>query len=399
MSKLKFLDAELAELDRQHLRRERRVFQPFLQEVEVSGVRLLNFASNDYLGLAQDDRVQAAAKRVLEASSVGATASALVTGRTPELTALEERIAEFEGQDAAIVFPSGYPANVGTISALASAEDVIFCDRLNHASLLDGCRLSRARLRIYRHQRLDRLKRELAKSAGFRRRFIVTDSVFSMDGEKAPLKELSELSERFDASLIVDEAHATGLLGDHGRGLAEELDMEDRVAVHIGTLSKAIGTLGGFVAGSHELVDWLWNRARTQMFSTALPPSICAAAKCSLDIIAAEPNRRSELRDRACYVKNRLANAGIEVPSASGVPILPVILGSPERVLAAAKFLEHQGLLVAAIRHPTVPQSTDRLRLTLSALHKSQDIDRLIDGVIRATNDTDVVHRNECELS
>ena len=275
---------------------------------------------------------------------------------------------------------------MGTISALAGPEDVVFCDRLNHASLLDGCRLSRARLRIYRHRRLDRLQRELAKSAGYRSRFIVTDSIFSMDGDKAPLTELCDLGERYDADLIVDEAHATGVLGEQGRGLAEELGVEDRVAVRIGTLSKAIGGLGGFVAGSHELVDWLWNRSRTQMFSTALPPVLCAAAKRSLEIIAEEPSRRIGVCSHARDVKRRLAEGGIETSSAPGVPIIPIILGNPESTLAAAQQLEDAGLMVGAIRHPTVPQSTDRLRVTLSATHQDRDIHTLIDLLLRVAN-------------
>lgn len=359
------------------LRRRREVVSLGDGWCRVEGRRLRNFAANDYLNLAHDPRVVAAARAALDECGAGAGASALVTGRSAWHVRLEERLAAFEGREAALLFPSGYAANVGTIPALARPQDVVFCDRLNHASLIDGCRLSGARFRVYRHDQLDRLERELGKAAGHRRRWIVTDSVFSMDGHLAPLPALCDLAERFDAGLIVDEAHATGVLGTDGRGAAELLGVEDRVTVRIGTLSKAVGSLGGFVAGPRPLIDWLVNAARTQIFSTALPPSACAAALTALEIIQREPLRRQHLLARSEHLRQQLTAQGSPLPAGGCGPILPVILGDADRTVAAAARLEAAGLLVPAIRPPTVPSGTSRLRISLSAVHTEEDIDAL----------------------
>lgn len=377
MSGLEFLDDDLAQLDRQHLRRAKRIFPANHSDSRP----LHDFASNDYLGLSQHPRVKAAAQDAIDAHGVGATASALVTGRSALLEALEQALADFEQQESAVVFPSGYAANVGTISALASDRDVVFCDRLNHASLIDGCKLSGARMRVYRHDRLDKLERELTKSAAYRRRFIVTDSVFSMDGDIAPLPSLCHLSERFDATMIVDEAHATGVIGENGRGVCEQLGVEHRVSVRIGTLSKAVGCLGGFVAGPVQLTDWLWNTARSQMFSTALPPAVCAATTAAIEIITAESDRRHQLHQQVRQFREGLAGIGIRVQSADSVPILPIIIGDPERTMTAARQLEHCGYVVGAIRHPTVPRQTERLRITISVSQGAEASGRLLEAL------------------
>lgn len=302
-----WMSAELDSLATVGLRRRQRVVRPLPGGAcEIDGRRMWNFASNDYLGLAGDSRVIAAAHAALSESGVGSRASALVTGRTEWHARLEETLARFEGQEAAILFPTGYAANVGTIAALVEDDDVVFCDRLNHASLIDGCRLSGAKLRVFRHSELDTLERELSKSADFRRRLIVTDAVFSMDGDVAPLRKLCDLAERFDAEVLVDEAHGTGVFGKYGRGVCEELEVENRVAVRVGTLSKAVGTLGGFVAGPQTLIDWLWNKARPQVFSTALPPAVCAAATAAIEIIQAEPERRAKLWRNCEFVRREL---------------------------------------------------------------------------------------------
>ncbi|MGH7129086.1 MAG: aminotransferase class I/II-fold pyridoxal phosphate-dependent enzyme, partial [Planctomycetaceae bacterium] len=327
--------------------------------------------------LAHDARIIAAARTALEHCGSGATASALVAGRTIWHERLERRLAEFERQEAAILFPTGYAANAGTVSALIGPEDVIFCDRLNHAGLIDGCRLSGAKLRIYRHDRLERLERELQKPNAARRRWIITDAVFSMDAELAPLRELCDLAERFGAEVLVDEAHGTGVFGRGGRGVAEELGVEDRIAVRVGTLSKAAASLGGFVAGPQPLIDTLWNSARPQMFSTALPPSACAAAVAALDIIEQEPERRARLRSLSAHLRRRLRNEDYDVPGADDAPIVPVVLGEPDAAVAAAGRLEQAGLLVAAIRPPTVPHGTSRLRITVSASHSQRDVEDL----------------------
>jgi len=312
-----------------------------------------------------------------ESTGTGAGASALITGRTNWHAELEERLAQFESQQAAILFPTGFAANVGSIGAFVELGDTVFSDRLNHASLVDGCRLSGAQVRIYEHLDLEDLETGLKGAATCRRRLIVTDSLFSMDGDAAPLSELCDLAERYDSLLLIDEAHATGLFGQHGRGLAESMQVEDRIDVRVGTLSKALGSLGGFVSGPHTLIDWLWNKARTQTFSTALPPSACAAAAAALDIIEREPWRRDHVHELAGRLRGQLQASGVPlVPQGVG-PIFPIVLSDPRSALAAAAELECSGFLVAAIRPPSVPQGTSRLRITLNCAHSAEDVDRL----------------------
>jgi len=347
----------------------------------VDGRSLRNFASNDYLDLAHDPRVLAAAQQALAAHGLGSGASPLVSGRSPCHAELEQQLARFEQQPAAVLFPSGYAANLGVIASLAEAGDTVYCDRWNHASLVDGCRLCGARLRVFRHTDLDTLHRELRKTSSTGRRLIVIDSVFSMDADFAPLPELCDLAERYDALLIVDEAHGTGVFGAAGRGVAELQQVEHRIAVRIGTLSKALGALGGFVSGSAELIQWIWNRARTQMFSTALPPAVCAGATAALRIVESEPHRRQNLLRSADHLRERLQAAGIAPLPGSQGPIVPVVVRSPERAVALAGALELRGYFVAAIRPPTVPQGTSRLRITLTAAHTPEDFAGLVNAL------------------
>lgn len=375
---LNWLSDEIEPLQSTGLWRSRRCVTPLADGwCEYQGRRLQNFAGNDYLNLAHDPRVLAAMRDAVEIAGSGVTASALVSGRTPWHQRLEEDLARFHGEESAVLFPTGYAANLGTIAALVGSDDVVFCDRMNHACLVDGCRLSGAKLRIYRHSELDRLAAELQKATGFQRKWIVTDSVFSMEGDVAPLGELCDLAEAHGASIVLDEAHAFGLLGEQGRGAAEHFGVESRIAVRIGTLSKALGALGGFVVGSQELTDWLWNRARTQMFSTALPVPVCAAASTALGIVQSEPVRRESVIRLAEDLRTRLRDAGFDVPAGLG-PIVPVILGSPEWTLDAAEHLATAGYLVAAIRPPTVPQGTSRLRITVNAACTEQDQSGLV---------------------
>ena len=379
---LGWIGDELREWAADGLLRRRRCVQPRGDGwCEIDGRRVLNFASNDYLNLASDPRVIAAAAAVLSECGVGSRASALVCGRSQWHELLEQRLAEFEGQPAAILFPTGMAANLGTVAALAGPGDVVLCDRLNHASLVDGCRLSRATLRVYRHDDLSVVARELRQASAARRRWIVTDSVFSMDSDFAPLRELCDLAQQFDAALIVDEAHGTGVFGVRGRGAAEQLGVEDRIAVRIGTLSKAVGVLGGFVAGSQELIDFLWNRARPQVYSTALPPALCAAALAALDIISAEPQRRARLAAAASTFRQMLFAAGIEPSPNSVGPIVPIPLKDPQAAVRVANRLEEQGFLVGAIRPPTVPRGTSRLRIVVTTAHSDEDLQRLATAV------------------
>jgi len=344
---------------------------------EIEGRRLRNFAGNDYLNLSHDPRVMAAACEAARQGGAGVTASALVTGRSRWHVQLEATIAEFLQQPAAILFPTGYAANVGTITALAGPKDVIFCERLNHASLVDGCRLSGARLRVFRHTELAKLERSLERDGNSaRRRLIVTDSLFSMDGVAAPLDELASLAERHDALLVVDEAHAFGVLGENGCGLVSAEILKSARVVRIATLSKAVGSLGGFVAGERDLIDWLWNRARPQMFSTTLPPSACAAAETALRLIQQEPWRREAVLSRAAELRAGLKELG---QNAEGIgPIVPIMVRDARRAVELAGTLEDAGFVVAAIRPPTVPQETSRLRITLSAAHSADAVGELL---------------------
>ena len=330
----------------------------------VDGREAWDFASNDYLGLASDSRVVAAAMRACQSHGVGAKASPLVSGRTDLHAILERELANFEGTEAAILFPTGMAANVGTVAALASVGDVVYSDRLNHASLIDGCRLSGAKLRIYRHGDLAGLNSSLARETA-RRKFIVTDSVFSMDGDLAPLPELCEIGDRQDAAIIVDEAHGTGVFGSQGRGVAEFLGVEEKIAVRIGTLSKAIGTIGGFVTGRQPLIDFLWNKARTQIYSTSLPPAIAAAATAAVQVMRIEPFRRERLHEMAAGFRDQLNRLGVSVVPGSVGPIVPVVLHDPQAAMDVADRLFQSGFLVGAIRPPTVPQGTSRIRVSL----------------------------------
>lgn len=374
-----WMEADLQQIREAGLFRSRRTFQPLAGgRCLLEGRELVNFSSNDYLDLAQDPRLISIATQVLTELGVGARASALVSGRTLWHTRLEAQLAEFEGTETSLLFPSGYAANLGVISAVAQETDTIFCDRLNHASLIDGCRLAGARFRVYRHDRLEKLKRELEKTTAAGRKWIVTDSVFSMDGISAPLPALCDLAEEFGASLIVDEAHGTGVYGARGRGLAEALGVEDRVDIRIGTLSKAVGCLGGFVAGSQTLIDWLWNRVRTQIYSTALPPSICAAACRALEIMQTEPERRRQLQELSQTLRTALQQRPrLTLPASSG-PIIPVILSDPAVTMQVAGDLQEAGFLVGAIRPPTVPQGTSRLRISLTCAHQREDLERFL---------------------
>ena len=389
------LAAQLNELQDDGILREARCVTPLPDGwCGIDGAKVRNVASTDYLNLAQDPRLLEAVQIALNDSGVGSSASALVAGRGPWQEKLEAKLAEFEQTESAIVFPTGYAANVGTLATLISTEDTVFCDRLNHASLVDGCRMSGARLRVYRHDQLDILERELKKARADSQRWIVTDGVFSMDGVVAPLPELCDLAERFGAFVVVDEAHGTGVLGDHGRGATELTGTEDRVAIRIGTLSKAVGCLGGFVAGSTTLVELLRNSARTQMFSTALPPTICAAACGSLEILRSAPQRKETLHQLARLLRAELLHFDLtisvgELSDCRG-PIIPVIIGDPVRTLAAGQRLLKEGFLAAAIRPPTVPKGTSRLRISLNSGLEEGDIRALAVAVARSVSETNM---------
>jgi 8-amino-7-oxononanoate synthase len=374
---LDWIDGELDALAAKGLRRAiEPLDSPQGPVVEVGGRRLVNLCSNDYLGLAADPRLRRAAADAALEDGAGAGASRLVAGDLPIHRRLEARLAAWKGAEAALLFNSGYHANAGVPPALVGRDDAIFSDVLNHASIVDGCLLSRAEHVRYRHVDVDELADLLARSTA-RRKLVVTDSVFSMDGDAAPLRELASVCDRHGAMLYVDEAHAAGVLGPTGAGLAEALGVTERIDVHMGTLGKALGAFGAYVAGSRALSDLLVSRARTFVFTTALPPAACAAALTALDVVVAEPERRARVLALTERAKAGLGRLGFDVARVVA-PILPVVLGSEERALAASRALRARGLFVRAIRPPTVPRGTSRLRVALSAAHEEAHVDLLL---------------------
>ncbi|MEO8602052.1 MAG: 8-amino-7-oxononanoate synthase [bacterium] len=345
--------------------------------VLVDGRAVLCLSSNNYLGLANHPALIEAAVAAARSHGVGAGASRLISGSMRGHHALEERLAAFKGTEACLLFTSGYHANLGVIASLVGPGDAVFSDALNHASLIDGCRLSRAHVAVYPHGDVHGLAERLA-AVPAHRRLIVTDSVFSMDGDSAPLAALCELAERHDAMLMVDEAHATGVVGARGAGLVDGLGLSRRVTVQMGTLGKALGGFGAYVAGSRGLIDFLINRARTQIFTTALPPPVVAAAAAALDLVEREPERRDAVRRNAQRLRAGLRTVGYTVAGDADSHIVPVMIGGAEETMTLSEALLAGGVLAHGIRPPTVPDGTARLRATVMATHTDADIDAAV---------------------
>ncbi|MGH7802488.1 MAG: 8-amino-7-oxononanoate synthase [Thermodesulfobacteriota bacterium] len=346
-------------------------------EIIIEGKCYILLASNNYLGLTTDPKVKEAARRALEKYGTGSGGSRLVSGSSDLHRELEERIADFKKTEAAILFSSGYLANIGAISALVGPGDIIYSDELNHASIIDGCRLSHAEVKIYKHSDIEHLSSLLSLDKSRNKKLIVTDTVFSMDGDLAPVPELVELAEKYGCMLMIDEAHATGVLGKRGSGATEYFGVEDRVPIVMGTLSKAVGSLGGYVAGSRKLIDFLRNRARTYIFDTSLPASSLAASLVAIDIIEFEPERRKHLWYLIEKFKSGLKNLGLELlPSHSAV--IPVLIGDAQPALDFARMLRDNGVFTPAVRPPSVPPGKCRIRATLMATHKEEHIERVL---------------------
>lgn len=367
-----WLSEELDGLRRQNLYRTMTVLEgPQTTVVKAEGQVQRLFSSNNYLDLANDPEVKAAARGALEQYGVGAGGSRLTTGTGPLHVRLEEELARFKGREAALVFNTGYMANVGILSALVGRGDVIFSDQLNHASIIDGCRLSGAEVVIYRHNDMDDLEDKLKFHSG-RRGLIVSDGVFSMDGDLVSLPRLVELAKRYGMCTMIDEAHATGVVGDTGRGTEEHYHMEGSVDVLMGTLSKAVGSEGGFVCGSKELIQYLTNKTRSFIFSTALSPVTMAAGLRGLQKIQEEPQRVVQLRDNMVFLCRELERYGISAQSDSA--ILPILVGEEKRAMAAMEELKQRGYYVSAIRYPTVARGSARLRVALMSSHTREEL-------------------------
>jgi 8-amino-7-oxononanoate synthase len=344
----------------------------------LDGQTVLNFSSNNYLGLANHPALRAAAKDAIDRYGCGSGASRLISGNMALHEELENKIAELKGTEAALVFNSGFQANTGIISTLVSEGDVIFSDALNHASIIDGCRLSRAKIIIYGHCDLGQLERSLEDSPPNNRKLIVTESLFSMDGDEAPLVEIVNLAENYGAMLMVDEAHATGVFEPNGAGLVAKFGLGERVLVQMGTLGKALGGFGAYVAGSRALRDFLVNRCRSFIFTTSLPPAVMAMAIAAIEIVRQDPQRRQMLRSNCELLRIGLEQLGFTLGK-SHSHILPLIVGDATQCIKMSDSLLQQGVFAQGIRPPTVPPGTSRLRITLMATHTREQIDQALE--------------------
>ncbi|HEY6653743.1 MAG TPA: 8-amino-7-oxononanoate synthase [Solirubrobacterales bacterium] len=367
------ISERLAELESSGLRRRLRMIEgPQGAEVVLDGRPVLLLCSNNYLGLADHPRLRRAAADAALSLGTSAGASRLISGSMSIHAELESRLAEFKGTEAALLFGSGYLANTGAIAALAQRGEVVLSDELNHASIIDGCRLARAETFVYRHADTEHLEWGLRRAAG-RAALIVTDGVFSMDGDIAPLPELADLARRHGCRLLVDEAHATGCIGPGGRGSVAAAGVTDEVDVIVGTLGKALGGYGAYVCGSCELVDFLVNSARPFIFSTAPPPASVAAARAALELLADRPERVERLRSNAAALREGLRSEGLE-PIGSETQIVPLVIGEADDTMTLCERLLAEGVFAQAIRPPTVPPGTCRLRLTTMATHRVADL-------------------------
>lgn len=371
---------ELAQRKQAGLYRFRRqIAGPQQPTLTADGKSLLSFCSNDYLGLANHPALRAALVDALPETGLGGASSHLICGHHHAHHRLERRVARFTGRSSALFFSTGYMANMGVISALAGRGDTVFSDRLNHASIIDGCILSRARIRRYAHGNVGELATMLANTVGHK--LVVTDGVFSMDGDVAPLQELARVCKAHDALLVVDDAHGIGVLGPEGRGSVAEFGLtEDDVPVLVGTFGKAVGTSGAFVAGSPVITDYLIQKARTYIYTTAMPPAVAAATCASLDLIEQDPTRRAHLHALIAEFRSRVPEVGFNLLP-SRTPVQPIMVGDNVSALALSRALEEQGLLVTAIRPPTVPAGEARLRVTLSSAHSWSDLERLLSAL------------------
>jgi glycine C-acetyltransferase len=378
------LQNELNELRTKNLYRRLRVLEEHNgTRASFEGRKLLLFCSNDYLGLSRHPRVIRAAQKALKTYGVGAGAARLISGTTKAHVALEKKLAQTKGKESALVFAAGFLANLGILTAFADEQDVIMMDKLCHASLVDGARLSKAELRVFPHKNYKKCEELLRGAQSARQRILVTETVFSMDGDRADLRELVRLKEKYKALLVVDDAHGTGVLGAHGRGATEGKNLSQKIDVIMGTLSKALGGLGGFVAADKILIDYLVNFARPFIFATALPPVLCEAASEALCVTENEPLLRKRLWDNIRQTHQGLTRLSLSVGKPESA-ILPVMIGDEGKAVEVFEKLLAQGIFIPAVRYPTVPKGKARLRVTVSAAHTHQDIAKLIAAFAKA---------------
>ena len=374
-----FLD-ELKRIKESGLYRQMKYLQsPQQPYVKIAGKSYLMLSSNSYLGLCNDPRLKQAAMDAMEKYGVGSGGSRLTTGSYEVHKKLEDEIAAFKGAEAALLFNTGYMANVGAISSIAGKDWVIFSDRFNHASIIDGCRLSGAEIIIYEHCDASDLETKAQSHRG-RRALVVTDGLFSVDGDIAPLPEIVQVAKKYNMLLMVDDAHATGVLGENGGGTADYFGLQNEIDIQMGTFSKALASEGGFIAGNRGLIDYLANKARSFIFSTALAPATVAVSLRALEIVQAEPRLRQSLIANSAWFREKLREIGFEIMDFP-TPIISIVLGPPDLTVNFSNRLMEKNIFVSAIRPPTVPQGTSRLRINLMATHTVDDLARAIDSI------------------
>jgi len=342
--------------------------------IQVDGREAILFASSDYLGLASHPRLKEAARQAIDRYGCSASAARLISGNHSLYPQLEERLARFKQTEAALVFSTGYQANLGVISALTDSQDVVFSDELNHASIVDGCRLSRAMVRVFRHNNLAALEDLLRRETSARRRLIVVDGLYSMDGDLAPLKEIVGLAERYGCLTMVDDSHGTGVLGEAGRGTAEAMGVSGQIDIETGSLAKGLGGFGAYVVGSQTVIELLINRARSFIFTCAMPPAVLATVIEALAVVEQEPERRQRVWDNTLYLRAGLREAGFEIGQ-SDTHIIPIMVVGSDRTMRFCQELLERGVFAQGIRYPTVAPGTERIRLTVTASHTKADLD------------------------
>ena len=390
-AKTHWIEEELAALREQGLYTNIRVIEsPMDGWVTIDGRRVLNFCANNYLGLANHPRLREAAKRAIDEYGVGPAAVRTIAGTTDLHTKLKQRLAEFKHVEAAITFQSGFNANLATIPALVGRGDVIFSDRLNHASIIDGCRLSRAQIVAYEHNDPDDLRRKIAETEITGRALIVTDGVFSMDGDIAPLPELYEIASEHGFLLMVDDAHGEGVLGEGGRGIVDHFDLHGKVDIEVGTMSKAFGVVGGVVAGNKTIIEWLRQRGRPFLFSSAMTLPDVGACLAAIDLLEESTELVDRLWSNAAYFKEHMNGLGFDT-GATETPIIPVMLGEATLAQQFSKRLFEEGVFAMAIGYPTVPQGKARIRVMNTAAHTQDDLDRGLEAFEKVGRELGVI--------
>ncbi len=375
-----FIDTELEELKKGGLYRELKVIEGEQgSRVRLDGKEVILLSSNNYLGLASRPELKKAAVLAVDKYGCGSGASRLISGNMELHKGLEDRIASFKGTESALLFNSGYTANVGVISSICGRGDIIFSDKLNHASIIDGCMLSGAEIKRYPHRDIDALEKFIKNAVGFKKKLIITDGVFSMDGDIAPLNDIIGVARQYSAILMLDDAHATGVLGKNGRGTAEYMGAADGIDITMGTLSKALGSFGGFAAVSKKIREFFINRTRSFIYTTSLPPPVIASSIAAIDIAEKGHDLRSSLWKNVDYLKNGLKGMGFDIMNSQS-QIIPVFIGNGSKTMEMSRMLLEEGVFVQGIRPPTVPHGKSRLRVTVTAAHSDEDVNRALEA-------------------